>query len=372
MTVTRHGESMKYPSLQIDRKKLMHNAACVLDLCRRHGVDPHIVTKAFCAYEPMVAALAEAGVTRFADSRIQNLKKLQRYGTSHMMLRLPMISEADEVVALSDISLNSEYSTVCALSQAAQRQNKKHQILLMAELGDLREGVMLSDLPELARRVMKLPGLQLAGLGVNFNCYGGIIPDEDNLGKLTKIAHQIERTFDIKLSILSGGNSGSIYLMSESRLPPEINHLRIGEALLLGRETSFGQRLPGMYQDVIILKTQVVECLHKPSVPTGRIGQNAFGEKLAFTDLGVVQRAIVACGRQDTVCDALIPRASGIRYIGASSDHMILDVTDSEQPVEAGGILSFSLSYGALLSAFTSEYVHKYMIEESSHLTIGS
>ena len=354
---------MSYPSLTVNRKKLIHNTIHILDLCRQNGIEPHIVTKCFCAYEPMIKAMTEAGVKNFADSRTQNLKKLQGFGESKMMLRLPMVSEADEVVAYSDISLNSDYLTLRALSEAAVRKGKRHGIILMTEIGDLREGVLPEDLPNLAKKVLSLKGLRLMGIGTNLNCYGGVIPDEENMNRLVRAADDVEKLCDIRLRFISGGNSGALHLIQGTRrLPKAINHLRIGEALLLGRETSFGREIPGMYSDVFTLRTQVVECLWKPSAPTGNIGKNAFGQVPVFRDDGLIKRAIVACGRQDTICDSLSPNIGSIRFVGASSDHMILDVSGCGDGIKTGSILDFSLSYGALLAAFTSEYIEKAMV----------
>ncbi|MDP4108894.1 MAG: alanine/ornithine racemase family PLP-dependent enzyme, partial [Bacillota bacterium] len=191
---------------------------------------------------------------------------------------------------------------------------------------------------------------------------GGVIPDEENLGRLVYAARRIEDRLNVKLPYVSGGNSGSIYLLNESRLPKGINHLRIGEAMLLGRETSFGRRISGMADDVFTLKTEVIECIVKPSVPFGKVGLNAFGQKTEVADRGLRKRAIVACGRQDTICADLVPRDGKIQFIGASSDHMILDVTDCKKEIKAGDIIEFSLTYGTLLAAFTSEYIHKEVV----------
>ena len=51
-----------------------------------------------------------------------------------------MISEADKVVEYADISLNSELETIRALSKEALIKGRSHNIILMVDLGDLREG----------------------------------------------------------------------------------------------------------------------------------------------------------------------------------------------------------------------------------------
>jgi predicted amino acid racemase len=140
-------------------------------------------------------------------------------------------------------------------------------------------------------------------------------------------------------------------------MPGRVNNLRLGEALVLGRETAYGADLDGMYGDAVRLEAEVVEVQVKPSYPIGEIGVNAFGERGSYTDIGPRRRAIAAIGRQDMDCDSLRPALAGVTVVGSSSDHLILDVTDCEKPVEVGDALSFTMTYGGLLRGFTSGYV---------------
>ena len=215
-----------------------------------------------------------------------------------MMLRLPMLSEVDEVVMYADISLNSEMKTIKALSQAAETQGVKHGILLMVELGDLREGIMAEDVVAFAGEVIGLQGVQLMGVATNLNCYGGILPTEKNLSILVQIAKEIEKTYGIHLPIVSGGNSGSVYLLTEKRMPAGINQLRLGEVILRGHETSYQKRVDGLYTDVFTFRAKIIEIKLKPSVPFGEIGMDAFGNIQEYEDKGIMKRAILACGRQ--------------------------------------------------------------------------
>jgi predicted amino acid racemase len=50
------------------------------------------------------------------------------------------------VVRSADISLNTELDTLKKLSYYAKASNKNHQVIVMVELGDLREGVLPIDL----------------------------------------------------------------------------------------------------------------------------------------------------------------------------------------------------------------------------------
>ena len=139
----------------------------------------------------------------------------------------------------------------------------------------------------------------LYGAAFNVTCYGSVLPTEENLGVFMGIVEQIEARIGRKLELISGGNSSSIKLMEDGGLPARVNNLRLGEALILGRETAYEQDLEGMYQDAVILEAEVVEVQTKPSHPVGELGVNAFGEKMTYEDIGDRRRAICAIGRQD-------------------------------------------------------------------------
>jgi predicted amino acid racemase len=196
-------------------------------------------------------------------------------------------------------------------------------------------------------------------LGTNLTCYGGVIPSIDNLGTLVKIADVIERKYEINLEIISGGNSSSIHLLLKNQMPARVSEIRLGEAIVLGTESAYGQRIEGTYADAFTFAAEIIELKEKPSAPIGEIGLDAFGGNPVFVDNGIIKRAIVAAGRQDTKHDGLTPRDKGISVLGASSDHMILDVTNSEVDYKVGDVIEFDVSYGALLGASTSEYVNR-------------
>jgi len=349
-----------YPCVEVDLKKLTHNVKTILAMCDKKHIDVTAVTKVYCAEKPIVEVILEAGIMQVADSRILNLKKLKDLNCKKMLLRIPMISEAYDVVKYSDCSLNSEIDTIKQLAKAAKEINKIHNIILMVDLGDLREGVLIDDVASIVSSIVILDNIKLIGLGTNVTCYGGVIPNSENLGKLIKLKLEIEKTFNLKLPVISGGNSSSLYMVINDTIPGGVNQLRIGEAIVLGRETSFGGAVPNCYNDVFILRGEIVEIKSKPTVPTGTRGMDAFGNIPCFEDKGIRKRAIIALGKQDIRVEGLIPLDADISIFGASSDHLIIDVTDSKIKLTVGDIVDFKIDYGCLLAAMTSPYVEKY------------
>jgi predicted amino acid racemase len=329
------------------------------------GIEVVGVVKATSGSPEVGAAMLAAGAVALGESRLENIKRLRDGGLTApiWLLRAPVPALADEAVRYTDVSLQSELEIVMALEQAAARQRRHHGIVAMVDLGDLREGMMPVDLPAFVAAVERLEHIELLGIGVNLTCYGEIIPDEQNLGRLAELAAATEQQIGRRLRYVSGGNSSSIAMVVSGRMPPAINSLRIGETILLGVETIHRQPAMDLYLDAITLEAPVIECKRKPSLPTGTPGQDAFGNRSTFVDRGERRRAICAIGRQDVSPEGLRPVDPRIQVLGGSSDHLILDVEDLDSCLSPGEIVQFIPNYAATLQLFTSSYVDKVYAE---------
>lgn len=354
---------MNYPIVEIDTNKIKHNVEIIVNSCKDKGIKVAGVTKVFCGMPEIAKAYVDGGIDYLADSRVENLMKLKDFSQPKILLRLPMKSEAELVVEYADISLNSEIETIKALSEKALEKDKVHQIILMVDLGDLREGYYKEeDIYSAVEEILDLKGVRLIGIGTNLTCYGGVIPDDTNLGRLVKIGENIEEKYNIKLEIISGGNSSSLHLILEDKIVSGINNIRLGESLVLGRETAYGNKIEDTYEDAFQLVAEIIEVKEKPSIPTGKIGMDAFGKEPTFVDKGIIKRIIAAIGKQDVEFDTIIPLDKDISILGGSSDHLLLDGTESNINYKVGDTVRFNLSYGGILSTMTSEYVKKKII----------
>lgn len=360
-----------YPRLVIDLKKLKSNLDAIAHITKDEGgCSLMIVTKGLCADKEMVHVVADHPAVDFvADSRVKNIRtyadEVREKGKKTVLLRIPMHDEAADVVRYVDLSFNSELSTIRLLDQEAGKLGVKHSVLLMIDLGDLREGIFYQNeelIFQTVEEILKMENIQLYGIGVNLTCYGAIIPKNDNLSNLTAIALKIEEKFGISLKMVSGGNSSSIYLVEKGELPEGINNLRLGESFLLGNDTAYGTKLPGTTGDALVLEAQIVELKEKPSLPIGEVGVDAFGQKPYYEDRGIIKRAIIAVGKQDTDIDSMEPVDDKIDILGGSSDHIILDVTKSDTEYKVGDVVRFTLGYGGMLKTATSAYVEKAYI----------
>ena len=361
-----------YPRLLIDLNKLKSNLDAVAKITKEQGgCSLMIVTKGLCADPEMAKMVANHPAVDFmADSRVMNIKtyadEARKNGKMTVLLRIPMHAEAADVVKYVDLSFNSELSTIRLLDEEAGKIGVKHNVLLMIDLGDLREGIFYQNEDQIfgaVEEILKMKNINLYGIGVNLTCYGAIIPKNDNLSNLVAIARKIEDKFGIKLNMISGGNSSSIYLIGRGELPEGINNLRLGESFLLGNDTAYGTKLPGTVSDTLILGAQIVELKEKPSLPIGEVGVDAFGQKPYYEDRGIIKRAIIAIGKQDTDIDSMEPLDEKIDILGGSSDHIILDVTKSEREYKVGDVVRFLLGYGGMLKTATSPYVEKVYIK---------
>ncbi len=349
-----------YPRLLIDLNKIKNNVKVMRQLTERGNVELGIVTKSFTADRRIVEAIVAQGVDFLADARIDNIASYADLGTPTLLLRIPQPCELEKVIRYADISLNSEISTIRRMNEEAKKQNKNHKVVLMIDLGDLREGIFFENEEEILKTTQEIHALEnitLYGVGVNLTCYGAVIPKKDNLSQLVAIARKIEDKLGIKLQMISGGNSSSIYLIDRGELPEGITSLRIGEAFILGNETAYGESVEGTVDDAVILQAQLVEVKNKPTLPIGEIGKDAFGQVPYYEDLGIQKRGILALGKQDTDLDSMTPIDPKVKIMGGSSDHTIVHLTDSDKDYQVGDIVEFKLGYGAMLKLFTSKYI---------------
>jgi len=364
---------MSSPRIEIDLDKIFYNAKTLVARLKAHGISVTGVTKAFCGAPQLAKVLLRAGVSSLGDSRIENIERMRKAGINApiTLIRSPMISQVDRVVAAADISLNTELDVIRALSIAARKAHKQHGIILMVELGDLREGIMPCDVGQTIQTLSTLPNIAFMGLGANLACRNGISPDTDNMGKLSALANCIDGTLDATIHpmpIVSGGNSSNLdWVFSDSDIG-RINNLRLGEAILLGREPLHGQPILGLHTDAICVIAEVIESKVKPSKPWGTMAQTTFGSPLVTEDDGDIFQSILAIGQQDVDPSGLRP-PQGIKTLGASSDHLVLNTGNTK--LRVGSEISFRPDYSALLRSMTSPYVDKaYIGEAQTTLTV--
>ena len=349
----------QYPQLEFDLALLRSNADAVISRCRGMGIRVCGVIKGVDGLPEAARVLRAAGAAELGTSRLEQVAKCRAAGVPGpwLLIRIPGLTELPDVVALCETSLQSEWSTLLALEEECLRQNKTHRVIVMTDLGDLREGFWdKKELVDVCERVEReLPHVQLAGIGVNLTCYGSTKPTPEKMNELVGLARRVEQRIGRKLEIVSGGATSSFTLVHWGTMPAGVNHLRIGEAILLGKDlqVDWGIRdMDYLRMDALTLRAEVVEVKDKPTYPIGEFAIDAFGRKPVYEDRGIRRRAILALGRADVgELESLIPREPGLTVIGGSSDHCIVDVEDCPRRLQVGDIVEFSLCYSHMLYA---------------------
>lgn len=351
---------MSAPRLEIDLGRIHDNARTLVRMLANRGISVTGITKATSGSPEVARTLLSAGVTGLGDSRIENIETMRQahVRASMTLIRTPMLSQVERVVKHADVSFNTELDVIGMLSSAGRKTNRTHGIVLMVELGDLREGIMPSDLESIVRETLRFPNIAIRGIGANLACYNGVAPDARQMSELSRLVDSIEAKFALSMDIVSGGNSANLNWVRSATNLGRINNLRLGESILLGVEALNREPVEGLRTDAITLVAEVIESKVKPSQPWGLIAQTAFGERPPPTDRGKISQAILALGHQDTDPLGLDP-PGGIKILGASSDHLVVEAAGSGPRV--GAELTFQLNYSALLRAMTSPFVAKVM-----------
>lgn len=347
-------------TVTVDLTKIAENTRRIV--AALPGVDVVAVTKVVCGSPQVARAILAGGATALGESRVENAARLRSAGISApiWLLRAPTPSLAGEAVRVSDVAVVSEIVVVDALDAAAACAGRTYGVLVMVDIGDLREGMMPEEVPGFLERVARCAHIDIIGLGASLTCYGAIVPDDRNLAQLASLTTAAEKQLGRKLTV-SGGSSTSLDPVIHGRAPGAIDNLRIGEAIVLGVDPATRLPIPDLplHAHAVTLSAPVIECKIKPSMPIGTSAQDAFGRAPTFVDRGLRRRAICAIGRQDAPAEGLTPLDPRVQVLGASSDHLVLDVHDLPEQPAIGDAIEFRPGYSAVLGLFTSEYVLK-------------
>lgn len=350
--------------LKLYRDKLRHNFEFLDGLFKENGIKWGITTKLLCGNEDYLKEVIDLGIGEVLDSRVSNLKKIKEIDEAvrTIYIKPPPKDIIESVVRYADVSLNTELSTMHELSEEAVRQDKIHEVIIMIEMGDLREGVMREDLIDFYEKVFQLPGLRVVGLGTNLNCLHGVMPDEDKLIQLSLYKKIIELRFKKDIPLVSGGTSVTIPLLLRGMLPVGVNHFRVGESLFFGKDLFTGGLIEGMDPGVFELYSQIIEISEKPVVPSGELGENPQGRTMKIDEEAYGKtsyRAILDIGYLDINPDFLMNLPEECEIIDASSDMLVLDVGKNKNNYKVGDFMRFRLKYMGALGIMNSNYIDK-------------
>jgi len=356
------------PFIELNKKKLKDNYNYLDSLFREAGIKWAVVSKLLCGHKEYLTELINLGMTQICDSRIENLMVIKEINPEleTIYIKPPAMRNIGDVVKYADISFNTEYSTIKALSREAVKQNKQHQVMIMIETGELREGVMGNDFVDFYSSIFKLPNIEVSGIGTNLSCLYGVLPNEDKLIQLCLYKQLVDAKFGKNIPYVSGGSSVTIPLLFKLLLPKGINHFRVGETLFLGTNVYDDKPYEDMSGSVFRLFAQIIELAEKRTVPTGEIGTNVEGEDIEFDESEIGNksfRAILDLGLLDVEEKHIFLLDKDIEVVGVSSDMMVIDLGENNQNYKVGDLIEFKMDYMGTVNVMSSKYISKVMVE---------
>ncbi len=344
---------MRCPRIEVDLRKIRHNTHTMAERLKRRGIRVTAVTKAVCGHPAIARAMLDGGAAGLAEARLSNVKRLRQAGVTCpiTLIRTPMLSQVDDVAQACEASYNTEIPVIAALAAAALRQNKVHDIILMVEMGDLRDGIMPQDLGDIGQQVVDMPGVTLKGIGANFACLSGMAPTAAKMRALSVLANDVEGRCSPFIETVSGGNSANLPWAFGACATGRVNDLRIGEAILLGVDPITGDQIGGMYRDAFTLVAEVIVTDAKSVHPLVGNSDHTLARIRLVPDISKITRIILAIGYQDTDAAGL-SMPPGNTLIGATSDHLVIGTKDAAFCV--GSEIRFQMSYRALMRAMAA------------------
>ena len=350
--------------ITLDTKKLKSNFDYLNTLFRKNGIEWSVVSKMLSGNKQFLTELLKFDIQQVCDSRISNLKVVKTINPhiETIYIKPPAKRSISSIVKYADISMNTEIETIKLLSVEAKKQNKVHKIIISIELGELREGVLGEDFIEFYENVFKLENIEVVGIGTNLSCLYGVLPNHDKLIQLSLYEQLIEAIFNRQIPYVSGGSSVTIPLIFQNLLPKGINHFRVGETLFLGTDVYNNTKFKKMHSDVFMLYSEIIELIEKPVVPIGEMGTNVEGDDFEFEQSNIGEtsfRAIIDLGLLDAETNHLEFTDKTLKYAGASSDMIVVDLGDNKKNYKVGDLIEIKMDYMGTLRIMNSKYIEK-------------
>ena len=351
--------------ITLNKQSLATNYSFLQNLFKTNNREWSPVLKMLCGHKEYLDFVLSLGDEQVCDARLSNLKIIKSLNPNKetIYIKPPAKRSIAKVVKYADVSFNTEFTTIKWLSEEAKKQDKIHRIIIMIELGDLREGILGESLLAFYKKVFELPNIKIAGIGANLNCLNGIMPSKDKLVLMSLYEQLIEATFGVKIDGVSGGSSVMIPLLIKQQIPLGVNHFRIGETLFFGNDLFTNEIIEGMENDVFLLNAEIIEITKKPVVPYGEMEENPSGE---LTEIDpelygeIHTRGILDIGLLDiSKTDFITPLDEAITFIGASSDMLVVDLSTTKKNYKIGDVIAFKMKYMGALRVMNSKYIEK-------------
>lgn len=364
-------------TLTVNKNNLIRNIEKLGNYLKKNDIQWSLIVKILSGHKDVLHEILSHPIIKetihsIGDSRLSNLRNVKRVTPDivTMYIKPPAIQHVETVIKFADISFNTSYETIQALNLEAKKQNKIHRIIIMLEMGELREGVIRENIIEFYQKVFKLSNISVIGLGTNLGCMYGIEPTYDKLIQLSLYKQLIETTFNRKLEFISGGSSITLPLISKHKIPKAVNHFRIGEAVFMGTTPLTGKSFHGLSTGIFQFEANIIEMQEKESQPDGIISEGNIGHVLD-SDLEYPKsyRAILDFGLLDVDVDSLTPIDEDVTFFGTTSDMTVYDLganlsKSKRFKYRVGEKLCFKPSYMAVARLMNSKFIDKKVMKK--------
>jgi predicted amino acid racemase len=354
--------------LKIHIDRLIENIAKISAMMQDYGKQWSLVVKVLgtdkAVLEKLLVQPVILGTHSIAVSQWKSLKMVKDIDPKlrTLYIKPPAMSNIPNIIRYADISLNSSLATIQALSKEAVKQNKTHHVLVMIEMGELREGISREGLIPFYKRVFRLPNIEVVGIGTNLGCMYGIQPTYDKLIQLVLYKQLLESKFKRPLELVSGASSITIPLLEKGKVPQDLNHFRIGEAVFLGRSPLNNKQVLDLNTGAFTFEANIVELYKKDSLPDGQLSDAAVGQVASEESENVSFKAILDFGELDVDPANLIPEDTDVKFFGNSSDLTVYDLGDNPNHYATGDVIRFRLKYMAVARLMHSRFVEKVLV----------
>jgi predicted amino acid racemase len=357
--------------LVVKTDNIIKNIEKLDSFLKKHDVQWSLVSKVLSGdLSFLKKILTEDIVSRLhsvGDSRLSSLKTIKKLNPELVTIYIkpPAQNLAKSIVQYADISVNTSYRTIEALSREAVKQNKIHKVIIFIELGELREGVVREKIVDFYKKVFELPNIEVIGLGSNLGCMYGIEPTYDKLLQLSLFKQLLEQMFNKKIPLISGGSSITLPLINKKLVPKSINHFRIGESAFFGTSPLDNKRFQKLSTDTFRFNANIIELEEKNNMPDGIISEASIGHT-SETDIEQpsykTYRAILDFGILDVDVNDVEPKDDNVEFIGTTSDMTVYDIgrninAQLKQKYMVGKKICFKPNYMAVARLMNSKFI---------------
>jgi len=351
--------------LEIKKSSILHNIQVLYDFCIKHRIQLCAVTKCCCSDGEIITLLYNSGIKEIADSNMENFAKIPA-GIAGSLRKSVIKTRLSDILSIHSLPLNIRPQRVFVSDEilldalAEIPPDSCPEIMLIVEIGDLKEGFYPDKIPSICEKYSNLP---IIGLSANYACLSGKMPCLESACLLSELTGKI-KTKNNTLPLVSLGGTAAYRLFYDDGFQEKKSEkcnweLRCGEGIFLGFDSSAGNDLPGFKKDAFKLFGEIIEVCEKEYIEHDKKGRNATGEYNSIPINGKRLNMILDFGILAGPIKNIHPLDNSIKITGQTFDFTVVDIIESDVKYKTGQYAGFALSYGAVSHSMLNKYIKK-------------